>query len=74
MANMTSKSSTTDSDGPPWLRIVWTVITGALTLVMLFIDGVYTLQAATVIVGLPLSILVYLVMFSLWKVLRTEGT
>ena len=72
MANMTSKSSTTDSDGPPWLRIVWAVITGALTLVMLFIDGVYTLQAATVIVGLPLSILVYLVMFSLWKVLRTE--
>ena len=72
MANMTSKASTADSDGPPWLRIVWAVITGALTLVMLFIDGVYTLQAATVMVGLPLSILVYLVMFSLWKVLRTE--
>ena len=72
MANMTSKASTTDSDGPPWLRIVWAVITGALTLAMLFIDGVYTLQAATVMVGLPLSLLVYLVMFSLWKVLRTE--
>ena len=72
MANMTSKATTTDSDGPPWLRIVWAVITGALTLVMLFIDGVYTLQAATVMVGLPLSVLVYLVMFSLWKVLRTE--
>ena len=73
MANMTSKASTADSDGAPWLRIVWAVITGALTLVMLFIDGVYTLQAATVMVGLPLSILVYLVMFSLYKVLRTEA-
>ncbi|MGP9538837.1 choline BCCT transporter BetT [Brachybacterium sp. AOP43-C2-M15] len=72
MANMTSKDSTTDSDGAPWLRIVWAVITGVLTLVMLFIDGVYTLQAATVMVGLPLSVLVYLVMVSLWKVLRTE--
>jgi choline/glycine/proline betaine transport protein len=72
MANMTSKASTADSDGAPWLRIVWAVITGALTLAMLFIDGVYTLQAATVMVGLPLSVLVYLVMFSLWKVLRTE--
>ncbi|WP_341856146.1 BCCT family transporter [Brachybacterium sp. GPGPB12] len=72
MANMTSKASSTDSDGPPWARIVWAVITGALTLVMLFIDGVYTLQAATVVVGLPLSILVYLVMLSLWKVSRTE--
>ena len=40
---------------------------------MLFINGVYTLQAATVMVGLPLSVLIYLVMFSLWKVLRTES-
>ena len=72
MSNMTSKPSTADSDGPPWLRIVWAVITGALTLSMLFIDGVYTLQAATVMVGLPLSIVVYLVMFSLFKVLRSE--
>ena len=72
MANMTSKASVKDSDGAPWLRIVWAVITGALTLSMLFIDGVYTLQAATVVVGLPLSIVVYLVMFSLFKVLRSE--
>ncbi|HJG53417.1 MAG TPA: choline BCCT transporter BetT [Brachybacterium faecium] len=74
MANMTSKASTAESDGPPWLRIVWAVITGALTLVMLFIDGVYTLQAATVMVGLPLSVMVYLMMVSLWKVLRIELT
>ncbi|WP_394215261.1 choline BCCT transporter BetT [Brachybacterium vulturis] len=73
MANMTSKTTTADSDGPPWLRIVWAVITGALTLVMLFINGVYTLQAATVMVGLPLSVMLYLVMFSLWKVLKTES-
>ncbi|MCQ9387172.1 choline BCCT transporter BetT [Brevibacterium sp. 50QC2O2] len=72
MANMTSKSLSTDDDGPRWLRIVWAVITGGLTLSMLFIDGVYTLQAATVMVGLPLSILVYLVMYSLYKVLRRE--
>jgi choline/glycine/proline betaine transport protein len=72
MANMTSKPTSTDDDGPPWLRIVWAVITGALTLAMLFIEGVYTLQAATVMIGVPLSVLVYLVMFSLWKVLRAE--
>ena len=72
MANMTSKPSINDSDGAPWLRIFWAVITGALTLSMLFIDGVYTLQAATVVIGLPLSIVIYLVMISLFKVLRTE--
>ncbi|MCR4488112.1 choline BCCT transporter BetT [Micrococcus luteus] len=73
MANMTSKGSVEDSDGAPWLRITWAVITGLLTLSMLFIDGVYTLQKATVIVGLPLSVLVYLVMISLWRVLRSES-
>ncbi|PXA76610.1 high-affinity choline transporter BetT [Auritidibacter sp. NML120779] len=72
MANMTSKATMADSDGPSWLRIVWAVVTGALTLSMLFIDGVYTLQAFTVIVGLPLSIMLYLVMYSLWKMLRHE--
>ena len=72
LANMSSKTTDTDTDGAPWLRIVWAVITGILTLVMLFIDGVYTLQAATVIVGLPLSLLVWIVMLSLWKMLRTE--
>ena len=72
LANMSSKTTDTDSDGPPWLRIVWAVITGVLTLVMLFIDGVYTLQAATVVVGLPLSLIVWIVMAGLWKMLRTE--
>ncbi len=72
MANLTSKPSIKDSDGAPWLRIFWAVVTGALTLAMLFIDGVYTLQAATVIIGLPFSIVIYLMMISLFKVLRTE--
>ena len=73
MANLTSKPSINDSDGAPWLRIFWAVVTGALTLAMLFIDGVYTLQAATVVIGLPFSIVIYLMMISLYKVLRTEG-
>lgn len=72
MANLTSKPSSEDSDGAPWLRIFWAIVTGALTLAMLFINGVYTLQAATVMIGLPFSIVVYLMMFSLFKVLRTE--
>lgn len=72
MANMTSKASLQDSDGAPWLRIVWAVITGALTLVMLFIDGVYTLQAAAVLIGLPFSVVMYLLMASVLKALRAE--
>lgn len=82
MATMTSQapgkadnagaSGPAEQDGPPWLRIVWAVMTGLLTLVMLFVGGVYTLQAATVLIGLPFSLVLYLLMFSLWKVLRGE--
>lgn len=79
MATMTSQApektdagGPAEQDGPPWLRIVWAVMTGLLTLVMLFIGGVYTLQAATVLIGLPFSLVLYLLMFSLWKVLRGE--
>ena len=72
MANMTSKASLQDSDGAPWLRIFW-VVTGALTLVMLFIDGVYTLQAAAVLIGLPFSVVMYLLMASVLKALRAES-
>ena len=73
MANMTSKATMRDSDGPPWLRIVWAVVTGALTLVMLFINGVETLQSATLLIGLPFSVVIYLVMISVWRALNTEG-
>src|SRR5699024_3925120 len=72
MANLTAKPTTNDSDGAPWMRIFWAVVTGALTLSMLFIDGVYTLQAATVLIGLPFSVVIYLIMISLYKILRTE--
>ncbi|MCJ7859618.1 choline BCCT transporter BetT [Corynebacterium kalidii] len=73
MANITSTPTVEDSDGPPWLRIVWAVLTGALTLVMLLIGGVYTLQAATVLIGLPFSVIMYLLMFSIWRVLGAEA-
>ncbi|MGO2112338.1 MAG: choline BCCT transporter BetT [Pseudoclavibacter sp.] len=72
LANFTSKSTDAASDGPAWLRIVWSVIIGALTLVMLLLDGIYTLQMATVIIGLPLSIILFLLMAGVWKALRQE--
>lgn len=72
MANMTSYATRGDSDGAPWLRIFWAVVIGALTLAMLLVDGVYTLQAATVLIGLPFSVVMYLLMASVLKVLRAE--
>lgn len=74
MAEMTSKPTLAGQEAAPWLRVFWALATALLTLSMLFIDGVYTLQAATVVVGLPLSLLLYAVMIGLWRVLQAERT
>lgn len=72
MSNFTSKVTSTNSDGPSWMRIFWAFATGALTLAMLMVGGVTTLQYATVIIGLPFSIVLYLFMIGLYRVLRRE--
>ena len=72
LANFTSKSEDATSDGPRWLRVVWSVIIGALTLVMLALDGIYSLQMAAVIIGLPLSLVLIMLMVSVWRALRQE--
>ncbi|RZU62918.1 choline BCCT transporter BetT [Zhihengliuella halotolerans] len=73
MSNFTSRLTDPEADGPPWLRIFWAVVTGLLTLAMLIVDGVGTLQAATVIMGLPFSIVLIFIMAGLYKALRVES-
>ncbi|WP_129659433.1 choline BCCT transporter BetT [Rothia halotolerans] len=73
MANFCSTIEDPQQDGPNWMRIFWALATGALTLAMLSIGGVSTLQSATIIFGLPFAIVLYLIMFGLWKALKVEG-
>ena len=73
MSNFTSKITDNRQDGPRWMRIFWSVTVGALTLALLQIDGIATVQSATIVMGLPFALVVYLIMFSLWKSLRLEN-
>ncbi|WP_084500211.1 choline BCCT transporter BetT [Brevibacterium album] len=72
LSNFTSTIRDPKLDGAKGVRVFWSVTTGLLTLAMLIVGGVPTLQGATVIIGLPFSIVLYLVMFSLFKALRVE--
>jgi choline/glycine/proline betaine transport protein len=72
MSNFTSHLKDADSDGPKWLRVFWSVATGLLTLGMLLVGGVPTLQSATVIMGLPFSVVLVFIMLGLYKALRLE--
>lgn len=72
LANLTSKMQDPRQDAGKLQRIFWSLATGLLTLGMLLVGGVPTLQAATLIIGLPVSLLLYLVMVSLYRALGAE--
>ncbi|MGH3681416.1 MAG: choline BCCT transporter BetT [Natronosporangium sp.] len=73
MANLSSRLRDAGTDGAPWLRVFWAAVTGALTLAMLLVGGVPTLQNATIIMGLPFSFVMFLVMLGLYRALRQES-
>jgi len=63
---------------PPWqLRITWGVLEGAVAAILLFAGGLGALQTASVVGGFPFMIIMFLMMYCLFKSLfqeRAEGT
>lgn len=73
MGNLSSELRSVQDDAAPWLRIVWASATGLLTIAVLAVGGIYALQYATVIFGLPFAFVIVLVMLGLFRALRVEG-
>ncbi len=71
-ANFSASIPDPAHDGPKWLRIFWAVITAVLTVAMLLAGGVTTMEYATLIFALPVTLIAYLVMVSFYKALRME--
>ncbi|MGM8898388.1 MULTISPECIES: choline BCCT transporter BetT [unclassified Psychrobacter] len=72
MSNFSASIPDPSEDGPKWLRIFWAVLTAILTISMLIAGGVITMEYATLIFALPVTVIVYLVMFSFFKALKIE--
>ncbi|WP_144793390.1 choline BCCT transporter BetT [Kocuria palustris] len=72
MSNYSSTIPDPADDGPKWLRIFWAVLTAILTIAMLIAGGVVTMEYATLIFALPVTIVAYLIMASFMKALRME--
>lgn len=72
MSTFTSKVDAAHRDGPKWSRIFWAFTTGLLTIAMLFVNGIPTLLNATVLIGLPFSVVLVLAMWGLWRALQDE--
>jgi choline/glycine/proline betaine transport protein len=72
MANLSSRLPTPITDARPWLRIFWAIATGLLTMAMLIVGGVDALTSATIIMGLPFSVVMFLIIWGLYRALRVE--
>lgn len=72
MSNFSSTISDPSQDGAKWQRIFWAILTAVLTIAMLMAGGVTTMEYATLIFALPVTIIAWLVMVSFTKALQTE--
>ena len=72
MSNFSSTIPDPAQDGAKWLRIFWALLTAVLTIAMLVAGGVTTMEHATLIFALPVTVIAFLVMASFSKVLRME--
>lgn len=73
MGNLCSELQDVQQDCAAWLRISWASITGLLTVAMLAVGGILALQYATIIMGLPFAFVLVLVMWGLFRAIRSEG-
>lgn len=72
MAKFSSFSDEAQQDGAPWMRVMWSACVGILTIAMLQVGGIGTLQMATLIMGLPFMVVVFLIMLGLVRSIRRE--
>ena len=60
-------------DAPPSQRVFWCSLEGAVAIALLLGGGLKSLQAASLIAGLPFSVLLILMTVSIWKGFRSEA-
>lgn len=73
MANLSSRLPGVHADAPRWVRVWWAVMTGGLTVAMLSVGGIPTLQSATIVMGLPFAVVMVTVMVGLFLALRDDA-
>ncbi|NYT21981.1 choline BCCT transporter BetT [Alcaligenaceae bacterium] len=62
------------AENPPvWQRIFWSVLMGAVAIVLLMADGLSALQTATIATALPFSVVLLFSIWGLFKALKLDS-
>ena len=59
---------------PVWQRIFWSLLMGAVAIVLLMADGLSALQTATIATALPFSIILLVAIWGLFQALKLDST
>lgn len=71
-AEMTAKQNGTDNLAPRWLRIVWASVAAIIAFIVVQVGGARAVRSVCYIAGLPLAIISFIVMYSVYKMLKQD--
>jgi BCCT family betaine/carnitine transporter len=72
IAGAASKDLPVEAQPPRWHRLVWALVLGVTALVLMYLGGLPVLQAASVVVGLPLLGVMSMMIWSLMRQLNAR--
>ena len=61
-----------DAQAPRWCRVFWAAVICAITFVLLMVGGFSAVQMLALLIGLPLAVLMFVVVWSAVKALRED--
>lgn len=71
-AEATIKHENPEDVSPRWSRLFWAFISCLITFVLLRVGGFNAVQVLAILIGFPLAILMFVVIFSILKALRED--
>jgi betaine/carnitine transporter, BCCT family len=72
LSSAASKNLPVEGEPPRWHRLLWAFVLGGTALSLMYLGGLQVLQAASVVVGLPLVVVMGLMVASLMRHLSDE--
>ena len=71
-AEMPAVQTGSDDLAPRWLRLVWAVAAAVIAFIVVQLSGAQAVRSVCYIAGLPLALIVFLIMYSVFIMLRED--